>query len=75
MTTKTYSLYDGKYTIVYEDKPGPQILEILRHNTTWKNLNDVAGDHVLRLLLDKVLELEVENKNLKERLNDWYEQD
>lgn len=31
MTTKTYSLYDGKYTIVYEE--GPQIKEILRYNT------------------------------------------
>jgi hypothetical protein len=67
MTTKTYSLYDGKYTIVYEE--GPQIKEILRHNTTWKTIDDVAGDNVLRLLFDRVLELEKENKELKEQLN------
>ena len=50
MTIKTYSLYDDKYTILYDDYGGPQIKEILRHNTTWKTIHDVAGDNVLRLL-------------------------
>ena len=63
MTAKTYNLYDGKYTIVYET--GPQIKEILRNNTTWKTLDDVAGDNVLRLLFDRVLELEEQLQNIE----------
>ena len=63
MTIKTYSLYDDKYTILYDDYGGPQIKEILRHNTTWKTIHDVAGDNVLRLLFDRVLELEQQLQN------------
>lgn len=77
MTTKTYNLYDGKYTIVYEE--GPQIKEILRHKTTWKTIDNVVGDNVLKLLFERVLDLEAENKNLEEerlellkKINDHY---
>jgi hypothetical protein len=65
MTVKTYSLYDGKYTIIYKDQSGPQIQEILRNNTSWKTIDDVAGDSVLRLLFDRVLELEEQLLNIE----------
>jgi hypothetical protein len=77
MTTKTYDLYGGKYTIVYEE--GPQIIEILRNNTTWKTIDNVVGDNVLKLLFERVLDLEAENKDLEEerlellkKINDHY---
>jgi|WetSurMetagenome_2_1015567.scaffolds.fasta_scaffold320373_2 hypothetical protein len=57
---KEIILYDGKYHF-YEDEKGT--LYCKRYGDDWR---DFLGDHAVSLLFDRAIELEEENRVLKE---------
>lgn len=63
MTTKTYKLDDGKYTIVYDNCNN--IVEVLRYNKPWLESKDVLGINAFNMLFYRVLELEEQLLNIE----------